>query len=576
MVYALIKHPCPPLPKKRLVQWWHMSFACNESTPVSRGALTRIVAIHALSLAVFTSGAFATVAYADQTPAVPTLSVLSQSFAAIPFDKKGVPTGMEAAPWIVKGGWRGYFLTTAYSYFCATPDSLAGSVTLYPEYCAKISEPVASMPWLRNYNGILSSHVLNPSTDPVILAAVHGENKNERIGTTRIQNTVATNFAANPKFDANVCASGINDAGVYEDCWDAYFGFISLAHQVFTPATQYARVPFINDGPIVWPSAGYLNSDGTQASVGVRHPTFFAADGYLYVFYLDMSPASWGIKVARAPLSGQPSAGSFNVYNRDSFNLPALPKGFSNSSIASFYAAKGGPSSCIIGCVGNTVRFSVAAITGTHYYLGVLEYAAADGKTAVALSASSDLVHWSTPVDVRTFASWSQSDMHYPILMDTDGWANTEIDISDFYVVGVGNASNPTRLHISAKVQAPTSTPLPNPVPTPSTPAPYPSVSVARPATTTPPAGPSLLEQILNGKGFRVPALVRTTDKLNARAAAGTSSSVACVLPSGTLGIILGGPTLANGYTWWRVFYLGDCFGWSVQNYLETDWWTTR
>lgn len=575
-----------------------MSYFRRRTQYYKHGVASHEIAVFVLSLLMIVSAALpAGVAHADQAIAVPTLSILSQSVAAIPFDRKGVPAGMEATPWIVGGGWRGYFLTTAYSYFCATPDSLVGSVTLYPEYCAKISEPVASAPWLRSYNGILSSYVLNASADsPVILAAVHGENKNERFGATRIQNTVATDFGVNPKFDANVCASGINDTGVYEDCWDAYFGFVSLAHQVFTPATQYAREPFINDGPIVWPAAGYLNVDGTQASAGVRHPTFFAANGYLYVFYLDMSTDSWGIKVGRAPLSGQPSAGAFNVYNHDNFNFPALPKNFSNSSIASFYAAKGAPSSCIIGCVGNTVRFAVAAIAGTHYYLGVLEYSTADGKAAVALSASSDLVHWSAPVNVRTFVSWSQSDMHYPVLMDKDGWTNTEIDSNDFYVVGVGDASNPTRLHISAKVQAPTSTPLPNPVPTPaptpplpppasaapntsslatSSPVipPYPSAPAAQPEPTTPPIAPSLLEQILKDKGFRIPALVRTTDKLNARAGAGTSAPVACVLPQGTLGIIFGGPTFADGYVWWRVFYLGGCFGWSVQNYLETDWW---
>jgi hypothetical protein len=544
------------------------------------------VTIHALSLVVLAWGTFATVAHADQTPAIPTLSVLSRSATPVPFDKKGVPAGMEATPWIVKGGWRGYFLTTAYSYFCAAPDGLTGGVVLYPEYCAKVTEPVASTPWLRNYNGILSSYVLRPSSDnPIILAAVHGENKNERRGTTRIQNTVATNFSANSKFDANVCASGINDAGVYEDCWDAYFGFVSLAHQTFTPVTQYARIPFIDDGPIVWPAAGYLNSNGTQASAGVRHPTFFAADGFLYVFYLDMSPDSWGIKVARAPLSAQPSAGSFNVYNRDNFNSPALPKNFSNSSIASFYAAKGAPSSCIIGCAGNTVRFSVATITGTNSYLGVLEYATDNGKTAVALSASNDLVHWSSPVDVRTFASWSESDMHYPILMDKDGWTNTEIDINDFYVVGVGNASNPVRLHISAEVRTPALTTPPDPTPTPSTPTPTnpnrPGVGstatsspTIQPATTTPATASSFLEKILNGRGFRIPALVRSTDALNARTRTGTNAPAVCVVPPGTLGIILDGPMSTGDYVWWRIFYLGGCFGWSVQNYIETDWWT--
>jgi hypothetical protein len=38
----------------------------------------------------------------------------------------------------------------------------------------------------------------------------------------------------------------------------------------------------------------------------------------------------------------------------------------------------------------------------------------------------------------------------------------------------------------------------------------------------------------------------------------------------GAMGTIVGGPTTASGYTWWKIDYDSSCDGWSLQNYLTT------
>lgn len=556
-----------------------------------------------LSVPVFVAICLFTPKYAA-AQSLPQLAVSLYDTVAtlVSLNKNGVVAFPETTPWIVRGGWRGYYLSTDYTYFCATPDSLASSsVSLRPEYCAQVSARATSTPWLRNYGGVFSAYVKDPGTDnPLILAAIHGENKNERLygSGLLIQNTVDTDFTANPKFDAHTCASGYSSAGVYSDCDDAYNGFVSLAHEAFTPATQYARQPMQNDGPIVWPADGYVKANGSKASMGVRHPTFFSDGTYLYVFYLDMSPASWGIKVARAPLASMPASGGFKVYDGTGFNTSALPAGFSRDAISSFYASRGGASVCVIACVGFPTRFSVARVNGTNSsYVGVLEYIATDGQARTQLAASDDLVHWTEPVTVHWTPGWASNDMHYPVLMDTDGWTNTAIDIDDFYVVGVSGAAETRRIHISARLTPGAVTvikrepePAPNPptLPVPSAPpapshneqaAPAPSVpdnNKPTPAATTTlqaaTSTPSLLSQILSQKGFRVPALVRTTDNVNARVVPAIGT-VSCVSRHGSIGITIDGPSFANGRMWWKVYYLGGCMGWSVQDYLETGWW---
>jgi hypothetical protein len=46
------------------------------------------------------------------------------------------------------------------------------------------------------------------------------------------------------------------------------------------------------------------------------------------------------------------------------------------------------------------------------------------------------------------------------------------------------------------------------------------------------------------------------------------SGKILCTQPLGALGTITGGPTLAQGYTWWNVNFDKGCGGWSVHTYL--------
>jgi len=51
------------------------------------------------------------------------------------------------------------------------------------------------------------------------------------------------------------------------------------------------------------------------------------------------------------------------------------------------------------------------------------------------------------------------------------------------------------------------------------------------------------------------------------RSSASTSASIVAVLPSGTTGTVLAGPTVANGYTWWRISTSSGT-GWVVATWL--------
>jgi len=59
---------------------------------------------------------------------------------------------------------------------------------------------------------------------------------------------------------------------------------------------------------------------------------------------------------------------------------------------------------------------------------------------------------------------------------------------------------------------------------------------------------------------------------LNLRSCASTSCSVIVNMPDGTVMQVIGGPSQANGYTWWNLSgYVGGAFrsGWAVQDYLR-------
>jgi hypothetical protein len=53
--------------------------------------------------------------------------------------------------------------------------------------------------------------------------------------------------------------------------------------------------------------------------------------------------------------------------------------------------------------------------------------------------------------------------------------------------------------------------------------------------------------------GWRPGDRFRVTDELNLRTGPGTDHDIIALLPAGTTGTITGGPSSANGYTWWQV-----------------------
>jgi len=62
---------------------------------------------------------------------------------------------------------------------------------------------------------------------------------------------------------------------------------------------------------------------------------------------------------------------------------------------------------------------------------------------------------------------------------------------------------------------------------------------------------------------------VQTTAPLNVRISPSLSSSVLGTHATSSLGTILGGPILSNGFNWWQVDYDALPDGWSVENYLQ-------
>lgn len=68
---------------------------------------------------------------------------------------------------------------------------------------------------------------------------------------------------------------------------------------------------------------------------------------------------------------------------------------------------------------------------------------------------------------------------------------------------------------------------------------------------------------------------VSNPNGLNARSCAGTSCAVVGQHAIGSLGTVIGGPTAANGYTWWQVNYDAGADGWSNGQWLVTTGDTT-
>lgn len=69
------------------------------------------------------------------------------------------------------------------------------------------------------------------------------------------------------------------------------------------------------------------------------------------------------------------------------------------------------------------------------------------------------------------------------------------------------------------------------------------------------------------GGKFTVGDSARVTESTNLRSSPSTSSLIIATMPAGTTGEIVGGPTTASGYTWWR-FRTSYGTGWAAENWL--------
>jgi murein DD-endopeptidase MepM/ murein hydrolase activator NlpD/uncharacterized protein YraI len=93
--------------------------------------------------------------------------------------------------------------------------------------------------------------------------------------------------------------------------------------------------------------------------------------------------------------------------------------------------------------------------------------------------------------------------------------------------------------------------------------------SSVQPTSTPAPAKTSTKTPTTSPGGIQIGGSVRTTVKVNMRSGAGTSYGVQSVIASGTQCTVLGGPTAANGYQWYRLNCGSSRTGWVAGSYLK-------
>lgn len=347
---------------------------------------------------------------------------------------------MEIPPFVVTTGYKQFNLTTNFGYGCALPGNiLTDTIVLDSSNCVPalkanslVYDP-ATMPadqdWKRSYDGIFSLHPITKGGKLILLSFDHGENVNENIGGKLYQNTV------NPAVKVADCASGYI-GGEYKGCWESYSAFVTTSWQYLDSAHSFGMANRVEEGPVVWPQAGYLQN-GVRKSYGLRHPHGIVSGGYIYVFYNDASVVDSGTKLARSPLSAAGLPGTFSSYCNGSW-VPSLPAGFDKSKMSSFYDKAGGCATSIIPTGNSQTSFAVTAKT-TGGYLGVLEESAGTGSTQpdlIKLYSSTDLINWTFQKTVFQTSDYPSNTLHYPIFLNQDGSSSALVNPDQFYILG--------------------------------------------------------------------------------------------------------------------------------------------
>lgn len=239
---------------------------------------------------------------------------------------------------------------------------------------------------------------------------------------------------------ATLCAP---DSG-FAEYWPTYYGFVTGSWNALSEDTGWGASEFLRMGPLVWPRYGFINADGDNTGGGLRHPTGIRDGEFLYLFYLDDTDASRGIKIARAHVPDGLGPGGWRVYDSttDLFSEPGLPEGYEIDKIREFFTAWGPQAEPIpeTGLNENTQRFAVARIRqgvdGHPAFLGVQTDNMWDGHCQISFRLAPDLVHWTPRNVVWTSPDFNQCRAQYLILSDKAGSTNEEIDLEEFYLVG--------------------------------------------------------------------------------------------------------------------------------------------
>lgn len=387
----------------------------------------------------------------------------------------------EVPPWIVGGGndYKSYFLTDGQNSGVfsirldivnnAAIDPAFGTGPFWTSFSEVKSDggecPLSgSQPWRRDYYGIYSAQYIQPSPQgPVTLGFLHAENKD----------LCMDGYDCHGDFNEgrDTCFDG--------DLWPRYNAMVCASWVMNDRQTNWGQRYFANDmGPIAWPSTGYLQPNGIKASCGIGIPSSIVSNGYVYVFFIDHGPYGGlnpemeegrlsGIKVVRAPVDRALDPYAYTAYyldtaGNDTWN-PSLPAGFAKEAMLQFLRTKGPKTTDLMDEApwdSEPLRFSVAMVRNTNYFIGVESYIDLhDGnRYKTALRCSSDLLHW-TPrmLVISDAAGFDSSTMNYPIFLSKDGLSNTVIDADDFFVLGTrpGKAVNSIvyKLHIQSPVE---------------------------------------------------------------------------------------------------------------------------
>lgn len=298
--------------------------------------------------------------------------------------------------------------------------------------------------WKRNYLGISDMQQVTLAGKEYLLCIGHGENKNEKFMDGRkYLNTILPKRAySDSEFSGPTMKNG---QFTYSDNPGTYFAFVTA---MLVPADRIGTDDFdaaeYDLGPVIWPSIPYVRKDGSSVNGTVKHPSIFMEGKYLYLYYVEQDY----LRVARAEIGDDGKITPFYKLVSDKFDSPALPEGFDKSK-RSFLTQATARGDDILSESG-TIRFSVAKLEGTPYYIGVQENAAFWPQVKTKLHLSKDLIHWTAGVEIPSMSGMSYTDsyFHYPVFSNEEGTSQKSVRPDAFYLYSIyGSSTGQNRLY---------------------------------------------------------------------------------------------------------------------------------